>query len=106
MLPDLRIPYFVACALLLWALVPVNPYGYYIFLRVVIFTFCAYLAVTFQKADREQFAVWVCVGLAILYNPFFKLHLGRTLWGISNCLGVLIFISFYRISEHERNTRR
>ena len=81
----------VCVALLLWALVPINPYGYYILLRWICCASFLYLAVWFYKRGRTPW-VWAFGVLAGLYNPFIAVHLGRSLWRIVNVATVALLL--------------
>lgn len=77
------IPQAIVIAMLLWALNPGNPYGYYQFLRLVCCGVFAFLAVI---AIAREHTVWPwLLGLtAVLYNPFIPVHLDRETWGPIN----------------------
>ncbi len=93
------IPQTVASVMLLWALNPENPYGYYILLRWVCCGVFAYLV--FQAVDQEKQA-WVCVlGItALIYNPIFRVHLNRELWSIINVVTIVIgVLSIFALKE-------
>ena len=77
--------------MLLWALNPDNPYGYYILLRWVCCGLFAYLA--FQAVEQEKQAwVWALGITALLYNPIFRVHLNRDLWSIINVVTIGIAV--------------
>ncbi len=68
------------------------PYGYYQFVRLVSlvgFVFLAYEAYQLKKETE----VYIYIGLAILFQPLFKIALGRSLWNIVDVIvaGWLIF---------------
>ena len=76
-------------ALLLWALNTSNPYGYYILLRIVVFTvFCLYTFRAF-RVNPESAKPWICGGIALIYNPFFLLALGRPTWTVVNIITII-----------------
>ena len=57
------------------------PYGYYMFVRfaaMVIFAYLAYGAYKSGKTDRMV----VFIVLAVLFQPFAKIALGRVMWNI------------------------
>lgn len=57
------------------------PYGYYLFVRwsaMIGFGYLAYRAYN----DQQNFIVLLFVLLAILFQPFEKIALGRTLWNV------------------------
>ena len=76
-------PQLIVSALLLWALNDANPYGYYIFLRLVCCGVFAYL--TFKAAtEHRQGWAWAFGLTAVLYNPVIRVHLDRETWSIIN----------------------
>ena len=80
--------------MLLWALNPKNPYGYYILLRWVCCGVFAYLAVqTLALGNKKQGWVWIFGITALIYNPIFSVHLTRDFWQILNVITVMILIS-------------
>ena len=58
------------------------PYGYYGLLRILVCGACLYLAV--QAGNSASGWVWILGGCALLYNPIFKIHLGREIWSVVN----------------------
>lgn len=81
------IPQFIASLLLLWAFNPVNPYGYYVFLRLVCCVVFAYLA--FQAFSKQKHGWgWAFVVTALLYNPIIRVNLSREIWSVINVLTI------------------
>lgn len=83
----------IAVALLLWALVPANPYGYYMFLRVVICGVLAYLAWHVLDGKGSGWAFLFGSG-AILYNPIATVSLTRGVWTVINLLTIAALVIF------------
>ena len=78
------------------------PYGYYMFVRFVTMLLGAYFAYkSFEDERPVQAIAWIVI--AILFQPFFKIALGRTLWNIVDVV-VAIFAIYclYIISKHNR----
>jgi len=75
--------------LLLACLLPM-PYGYYQLVRVVATAAFAFLA----YQERGNNLLWVFIGLALLFQPFEKIALGRTLWNVVDVV-VAIFLGWY-----------
>lgn len=75
-LPKLLWP--VAVALLLIATMKL-PYGYYTFLRIAIFGFCAIVAF-FEFAEKSHVWGLAFLLLAILFNPMIPVYLKRQTW--------------------------
>ena len=57
------------------------PYGYYMFVRFITMVLGVYFAYVEFKEERSLMGV-VWIAIAILFQPFFKIALGRTLWNI------------------------
>ena len=83
------VPQIMGVVMLLWALVPTNPYGYYVLLRIVLCAICAYLAVKACQLGRIPWA-WILVVTGVIYNPFFRVHLTREIWSVVNVLTVVM----------------
>lgn len=69
------------------------PYGYYQFVRFAALLGFTYLAF---NANEKGFSyeVFIYVALAILFQPFIKIALGRTIWNIVDVIvGVLLLLS-------------
>ena len=82
-------PQLTACLMLLWALNPDNPYGYYVLLRWVCCGIFAYLAMKAWQQRREGW-VWVLGITAAVYNPISPLHLTREIWSVANVATIVI----------------
>lgn len=81
----------IGIVMLAWALVPSNPYGYYILLRIVICAICIFLTIRAAEYEREGWA-WTLGVLAFVYNPIFPVHLTREVWSVVNVLTIAIFV--------------
>ena len=66
------------------------PYGYYQFVRFAGLVGFAVLAYDSFKMEEQRLAiVYVC--LALLFQPFIKVALGRTIWNVVD-VGVAILL--------------
>ena len=86
--------YLLLAALLLLCLAPM-PYGYYQLVRFVSMMVFAVMAYQFYNEKREGWAI--CFGaLALLFQPFVKIVLGRTMWNIVDVVVaiILLFMAF------------
>ncbi|PTL36306.1 hypothetical protein CLG94_04490 [Candidatus Methylomirabilis limnetica] len=86
------IPQVVTSAMLLWALSPDNPYGYYILLRWVCCAVFAYLAIQ-ALAQGKQGWVWVLGVTAVVYNPIIRVHLTRQIWSVINVTTIVVAVA-------------
>ena len=77
--------------MLLWALSPENPYGYYILLRWICCAAFAYLAVQALAQEKEGW-VWILGVTAAVYNPIIRINLGREVWSVINVVTIAIAI--------------
>lgn len=85
------IPALIAAIMLLAALAR-WPYGYYQLLRFVtcgVATYIAYSAYQWQKI----WAVWLFGFVAVLFNPFLKIHFDRDVWQFLDVITAVVFIA-------------
>lgn len=81
------IPQTIVCVLLFWALNPSNSYGCYVFLRYISCAVFTYLAFKAYAQEKESWT-WILGAVAVLYNPFFTIHLNRGLWSVVNLITI------------------
>ena len=71
------------------------PYGYYMFIRFFATIVFAIIAYDFhQKQDNNRAAIIFLV-MAILFQPFIKIPLGRILWNIMDVISAIILFAFW-----------
>ena len=82
-------------AMLLWALYPDNPYGYYVLLKWVVTPTFIYVALKTNELNITNLTIGFGF-LAFLYNPIFPIYLGREVWTLVNLLtvGLIIYTLF------------
>lgn len=68
------------------------PYGLYQLVRIVSAVAFAYLSYDYFKQNRDGMG-FVFAGLALLFQPFFKIALGRAIWNIVDIVvAVVLFL--------------
>ena len=82
----------IISGLLLWAIFPFNPYGFYKLLRIVVFCFIGYLLSIRFFSDKPESKKWTAIGVGILYNPILTISLGRPLWSAVNLVTVVLLL--------------
>ena len=70
------------------------PYAYYTFLWIVCCGCFGYTALR-QHSHRRDSWTFAFAGLAVSYNPVFRVHLDRMFWGFVNILTVVFLIVAY-----------
>jgi hypothetical protein len=89
----------IILAILLLLCLADMPYGYYQFIRfaaLIGFSFLAYQA----NQQNKQTEMIIYGALALLFQPFFKIALGRELWNIVDVIvGVGLIISVFSKSK-------
>lgn len=75
---------FLIAILLLLCLVDM-PYGFYQLVRIASACAFAYLSYDYFKAKKDGLG-FTFAGLAVLFQPFIKIALGRTIWNIVDVL--------------------
>ncbi len=83
------IPQAIVAGMLLWALNPENPYGYYILLRWVCCAVFAYLSIQAGSQEKQGW-VWILGVTAFVYNPIIPIHLTREIWTVVNIITIMI----------------
>lgn len=68
------------------------PYGYFQLVRFSAMIGFAYLAYSARKKNE----MLIYIGLAILFQPFFKIAMGRTIWNILDLIVAIgLLTSFF-----------
>ncbi len=90
----------IALAALLFLCFADMPYGYYQFVRFASMISFGILAYKSNQEGRET-EMFIFGALALMFQPFFKLALGRELWNIIDVIvGLgLLFSAFYKRNE-------
>lgn len=74
------------------------PYGYYQFVRFAVMIGFAYFAFLADIQNKKN-EVFIYIALALLFQPFAKIGLGRTIWNIVDFMvgvGLLISLIAYK----------
>ncbi len=82
------------------------PYGYYMFVRFIsTFTF-ALLA--FKEFEKNNTKLVLFIALAVLFQPLFKIPLGRTIWNLTDVLVslYLIYSIYGDYKEHQSENEK
>ena len=91
---------------LLWGIQSGNPYGYYVFLRMVV-SAGAFVFFSIFSGEKRKTLVVLFVAVAILYNPFFPVHLTREKWIVFNVATIAAFgigFALWRVGLRQRRT--
>jgi len=76
------------------------PYGYYEFIRFTALVGFAYLAYKSYK-DGNKGMSFIYAALAILFQPLFKIYLGRQLWNIVDvAVGIFLLVTIIYKSKN------
>lgn len=79
--------------LLLLCLAPM-PYGYYQLVRFVAMVVFAILALNYFKEKKNELSI-IFGALALLFQPFLKVALGRMMWNVVDVAVALLLIALY-----------
>lgn len=72
------------------------PYGYYQFVRFAATVGFAYLAYSANEQNRKN-DMFINIALALLFQPFIKIALGRTIWNLVDFIvGIGVIISLFK----------
>ena len=99
--------YLILAAMMLLCLAPM-PYGYFQLVRFISTLVFGIMAFRYYQERREGLA-YTCGTLALLFQPFYKIALGRTVWNIVDVivaigLAVLFFYEWKR-GEKQRKVQ-
>lgn len=87
--------YLILAALLLICLAPM-PYGYYMLVRFGAMAVFAYFAYSYFTLKEEGLG-FMFLSLSLLFQPFLKIALGRTLWNVVDVIvAIVLIILWYR----------
>ena len=85
--------YLILSAMMLLCLAPM-PYGYFQLVRFLSTIFFGVMAYRYYM-ERKEWLAYTFGTLALLFQPFYKIALGRTVWNIVDvivAIGLLIFL--------------
>ena len=83
----------IMAVLLLVCLAPM-PYGYYQLVRFIAMVSFAYLAYDYYKLNKVGVS-YAFVALALLFQPFLKVALGRTVWNVVDVIVATFLILLF-----------
>lgn len=85
----------ILAVLLLLCLAPM-PYGYYQFVRFVAMVVFAVMAYRYYEEKKNQWAI-VFGALALLFQPFIKVALGKAMWNVVDVVvAIALILLWYR----------
>lgn len=85
----------ISLSILLFACLLDFPYGYYQFVRFAALVGFGYLAFNANEQGYKNEA-FVYFALAVLFQPFIKIALGRTIWNIVDVMvGIGLIVSLF-----------
>ena len=85
----------IILAILLFLCLADMPYGYYQFVRFTAMVGFAILAYQSSESENKTFVI-VYGALALLFQPFFKIALGRVLWNVVDVIiGIGLIVSLF-----------
>ena len=85
--------YLALAALLLLCLAPM-PYGYYQLVRFVAMVVFSLMAYRYYGEKKNELSI-TFGALALLFQPFVKVALGRIMWNIVDVLVAILLIVLY-----------
>jgi len=101
---NIWVPQSITTLMLIIALNPSNPYGYYILLRWVCCGCFAYLMAKALDQGKINWA-WILGITAFIYNPIIHIHLNRGIWSVINLFTIAVAIaSIFSIKKENCTT--
>ena len=100
--------YLFLSAMLLLCLAPM-PYGYFMLVRFVMMVACGWMAYRYFTIDKKA-AAWVFITLALLFQPIYKIVLGRTIWNVVDVIVAVFLIALFvlerRLEKKDNSSQR
>lgn len=93
---NFKLPILVLIPLLLLCLLDM-PYGYFMLVRWSTMLILGYVGWKLYTRNKTELA-YLFFGIAILFNPIFKIALGRFLWNVVDVL-LAAFLLFFLLRE-------
>ena len=81
----------VALSMILLSCLYDFPYGYYQLVRFISLIGFGYLSYSYYRAEKQNIAVFF-IALAVLFQPFLKISLGREIWNIVDVLVAFVLV--------------
>lgn len=81
----------ISVGMLMLALLDSWQYGFFTFLRFVVFSSTAYVAYLAYQEQKEGW-VWFLGAVAVLFNPFIPVYLTRDVWGMIDFITALLLL--------------
>jgi hypothetical protein len=92
----------IVLAILFFICLAKMPYGYYEFVRFIAMIGFAFLAYKSNELGRHT-EMFIYIALAILFQPFLKIALGRELWNIVDVgVGIGLITSLFIKTKDEK----
>ena len=79
------------------------PYGYYTLVRFVAMLIFGCMAFSFYKNENISLCV-IAGSLALLFQPFFKIVLGRTMWNVIDVIVAIALVALWYKNYNNSNT--
>lgn len=97
----MKILKIIMAVLLLLCLAPM-PYGYYQLVRFV--AMVAFAVMAYGYYEKKQVSLAITFGaLALLFQPFAKVALGRTMWNVVDVVVAVLLITLFVKEKNIRN---
>ncbi len=92
-----KIPIVISIIMLLLAIPPIWPYGYYTLLRLVVCGTAVYIVWNTKKLNKKRW-MWIMGFIALLFNPLIPIYLDKATWSFIDLVVAIIFIvSIFKI---------
>ena len=96
--------YLFLAAMLLLCLAPM-PYGYFMLVRFVMMVVCGLMAYQYYCRNKS-IAATVFGVLALLFQPIFKIALGRATWNVIDVVVAALLIGLYVLEKRSEKKDR
>lgn len=78
------------------------PYGYYTLVRFVAMIIFGCMAFNFYTNEKIPLSI-VAGSLALLFQPFFKIALGRVMWNVVDVVVAILLVFLWYMENYNKN---
>lgn len=97
----MKLLYLFLAAMMLLCLAPM-PYGYFQLVRFVAMIVFGLMAYHYYQ-NQKMVATWVFGALALLFQPIYKIALGRVVWNVVDVIVALLLIALFVMEWRKSN---
>jgi len=89
----------IAAIVLLFAIIPIWPYFFYQFIKLIVFGASCFSVYVYNKEKNKKWMLTM-LAIAIVFNPINPLYFGHFLWSVAD---LIVATLFFKSPKHHQN---